>query len=243
MNSEASNLSSQTKSGPLHRVLRAGQWAIAASLGLVGYVTVYSLALELGAPGAPVALFWASFATFVIALGFLLPPVFFRLPKPGKAIAYLAFAFALLFYLYVGTAVSAAWERTPAGAKEAELRRSEEAAAAVAEDEREAAEAADRLRQARANAAAQLQQRLQNCISAWSGGIPALTEDVKNSLENPHAFEHVETKVIGPTPDGDNVEMTFRGQNAFGAIRTGWVRAQIDPDSCKLISRGPLYDE
>jgi len=243
MDSESDELESPPKPGILRRALRLIQWVAAVFLSLMGLILVLATLRELGAPGAPVSLFWVSVAALTIALLALFPPIFFRLPKRGGAAAYLAFVFALIFFGYEGESVSSAWEKTPQGAKEAEIRKNEEVAAAVAEDEQKAADAAEQLRQSRAKAIADVNESLNGCVSTWSGGIPALTDDVKNSLENPHAFEHVETKILGPTPDGYNVEMTFRGQNAFGAIRTGWVRAEIDPSNCALKSRGPLVDD
>ena len=64
-------------------------------------------------------------------------------------------------------------------------------------------------------------------FSAWDGSHIALKSAVKNSINDPKSFEHVETRYVD-NEDTITVTMKFRGANAFGAIVLDEVTAVFD---------------
>ncbi len=77
------------------------------------------------------------------------------------------------------------------------------------------------------------------CFSAWSGSHINFARIVKEALNNPSSFEHVDTKYID---NGDtlNLIMTYRGSNTFGAIITSRIRAESNTLTCKVEKIVPL---
>ena len=227
------------------RIGQIWQWAVGGFLLLIALLAAFTDD-ALASPGAPVEGYYASVAALALIGTLLLPPIFFRLPKVGRAGAYLGVLFAIGFWGTMLGQVNAAYEKTPEGAKIAAERRAEwerEREQDRQDAERAAEAEADQKRQA-ASAQRELQmaadmdereEKLNDCISFWSGGIPDLIEEVKADLHNPDAFVHVETHFI-PIPE-NNTTMVFRSENGFGAIRTGRVTATINPDNCTVISR------
>ena len=66
-------------------------------------------------------------------------------------------------------------------------------------------------------------------FSAWDGSHYNLERYIKNSMHNPDSYEHVETKYI----DKDTyivVITKFRGTNAFGAVVTNSMAAEVGLD-------------
>jgi hypothetical protein len=66
-------------------------------------------------------------------------------------------------------------------------------------------------------------------FSAWDGSISALVKSVKNQMNDPDSFKHVETTY----QDMDNLKgfkarMVFRGTNAFGGVITNAANATFD---------------
>jgi hypothetical protein len=64
-------------------------------------------------------------------------------------------------------------------------------------------------------------------FSAWDGSHVNLTTAIKNSMNDPGSYEHVETRY---TDFGSHliVKTTFRGNNAFGGKILNQVTAKID---------------
>ena len=228
-------------------LFRIIQWLVTAFAGLVALVVLTSTD-KLSLAGAPVVLFGLSLATFVGLAILHSPPVFFRLPTKAKVAAYVGVFVGIMVSGSYMEQMQGVYERTPQGAKEAELQRQVEAKSAVDEakmaaenaKKSEAQQALNQVAQAKADKLEEL-AKVKKCLS-WTGHYSPLEEDVKGRLHNPHAFEHVSTEAIGPTPDGDNVEMTFRAENGFGALREGWIRAKVNPDTCELQSAGSLNE-
>lgn len=212
------------------------QWAVACFFCLIALALLIDLR-KLGLPDAPVIMFWstvAAMATLAVLHG---PPVFFRLPRKGRLGAYAGIlASFVLFGTYVQR-MEPVWSKTPEGAQEMAER--------AAADTKAAAEAAERQKTAHLQAdmerlKAELKEtmtKLESCFS-WGHRLSALEDPVKEALHNPAAFEHVKTELIMPDTADDNVEMTFRAENAFGAIRTATVRAQLVADSCEVQNIG-----
>ena len=68
---------------------------------------------------------------------------------------------------------------------------------------------------------------IEGLFSTWDGSLPSLKEQVKDNLQNPDSFEHVDTQ-YRDDGDGLTVKMKYRGENGFGAIRTQTVTAKVD---------------
>jgi hypothetical protein len=72
-----------------------------------------------------------------------------------------------------------------------------------------------------------------NCFSSWNGSCRELVSYVKERMNNPKSFEHVETKYY-TSNDYAVVIMTYRGTNAFGAVVTGNIKAKVSFD-CEVL--------
>jgi len=70
-------------------------------------------------------------------------------------------------------------------------------------------------------------------FSAWDGSHRALTKYVKEQMNDPDSFEHVETK-YWDMKDHLIVSMTFRGKNAFGGTVKNIVKAKVSLDGKQL---------
>lgn len=233
----------ETETVPVRRkpniVLRVIQWIVAGFFGLLALALTMEIR-KLGIPDAPVILFWSAMA---VAIGLAVahsPAVFFRLPGKAKVAPYLAL---LVWFVVFGTyamQMQSAYERTPEGAREAAARK-EQAAQDLVRDAQEAREAGEKARAEESLAEAaevqkqleQLTEKLEGCFS-WGHQLSDLSEQVKGSLHNPKSFEHVSTELIVPDADRNNVVMTFRAENGFGAIRTAQVRAQLFAEDCTI---------
>lgn len=70
-------------------------------------------------------------------------------------------------------------------------------------------------------------ERLENQFSAWDGSHRGLTNYIKNAMNDPGSYEHVET-VYWDRKDHLIVKTTFRGKNAFGGVVKNSVKAKVD---------------
>ena len=194
--------------------------------------------------GAPTILFWVTIGAFLVLALINAPPVFFRIPKHRSWARLALIPLIVMFFVYTNV-MGGFYERTPQGIEEAQL--AEQEALAEAEGQRQAAivraaqesyNAQNPVEDASSHTGSR-HSSVEDCVG-WRGQIPALVEATRSSLHNPRAFEHVETVVMaGP---GYNARMTFRAENGFGAIRTTSRGAEIDPNSCSVISLGPVSD-
>lgn len=73
------------------------------------------------------------------------------------------------------------------------------------------------------------------CLSSWDHSHRELVKLVKQNMNNPKSFEHVETR-YGVTGDYAGIVMVYRDTNAFGAIVTNSIKAKVSLDDCSLIS-------
>lgn len=69
--------------------------------------------------------------------------------------------------------------------------------------------------------------RIKSQFSAWDGSHRALVSAVKEQMNDPGSFEHVETRYVDKS-DHLLVIMRFRGRNGFGGVVTQTVSAKID---------------
>jgi hypothetical protein len=225
----------------LRRVLDAWQISVTIILVLLvlGFLTSAS---KLNVPGFPTALFWTTVgAGLLLGLG-QLSPVFWRLPRRAVGVLYLAtLGFLVLWVVTIGD-IQEAWEHTPEGTAEARANADAERLDAKFETERKQEEAEAQKQQQAAQQAKGEQDKLESCFSTFGHHLYDFENAVKNALNNPHSYEHVETVAMPTDADGYNATLTFRGQNGFGAIRTETIRAVIDPDTCKATKIEPEPD-
>lgn len=83
-------------------------------------------------------------------------------------------------------------------------------------------------------------EKIEKQFSAWDGSHRGLTKLIKQSMNDPDSYDHVET---GYWDKGDHliVKTTFRGKNAFGGVVKNWVMAKVDFNGnvIEVISQGP----
>jgi len=100
---------------------------------------------------------------------------------------------------------------------------------AAREAAEERARAAERAEEERAEA--EERRKGFHCLSAWNGSHPRFVAGVKERLNDPRSFEHVETRVTPVNPDGQHViEMEFRARNGFGALVLNTAYGTYSPD-------------
>jgi len=77
-------------------------------------------------------------------------------------------------------------------------------------------------------------------FSSWDGSHRGLTKVIKESMNDPKSYEHVET-VYWDKGDRLIVQTTFRGKNGFGGVVKNRVKAETDLDGnvLKIIAQGP----
>lgn len=70
-------------------------------------------------------------------------------------------------------------------------------------------------------------EKISKAFSAWDGSNKNLVASVKEVMNDPESFEHVETRY---REQGDSLFliMTFRGKNAFGGVITNTVTCFSD---------------
>ncbi len=75
--------------------------------------------------------------------------------------------------------------------------------------------------------AATRKESLKSQFSAWDGSHIKLEQFIKNSMNDPDSYKHVET-VYWDMGDYLVVRTTFRGKNAFGGVVKNAVKARVD---------------
>lgn len=70
-------------------------------------------------------------------------------------------------------------------------------------------------------------EEIENLLSSWNGSLPALVDLVKQSLNDPDSFKHIETGYINK---GSYIEMRmiYSAKNAYNATIKGVIRAKVD---------------
>lgn len=64
-------------------------------------------------------------------------------------------------------------------------------------------------------------------FSAWDGSHPQLESMIKEAMNDPDSYEHVET-VYWDLQDHLVIRTTYSGKNAFGGRVKNWVKAKVD---------------
>jgi len=83
-------------------------------------------------------------------------------------------------------------------------------------------------------------EQIEKYFSAWDGSHLGLTKLIKDSMNDPDSYKHVET-VYGDKGDYLIVETTYRGTNVFGGVVTNRVMAKVDLNGnvIEVLSQGP----
>ncbi len=76
-------------------------------------------------------------------------------------------------------------------------------------------------------------ERIKDCFSAWDGSHKNLEKWVKDNMNDPDSYEHIETRYQdnGATI---TIYLKFRGKNAFGGKVVNMAVATTD-DNCNII--------
>jgi len=77
--------------------------------------------------------------------------------------------------------------------------------------------------------AEEIKKEIEKQFSAWDGSHIKLSRLIKESMNDPDSYEHVETK-YGNMDDHLVVITTFRGKNAFGGVVKNTVKASVSLD-------------
>lgn len=76
---------------------------------------------------------------------------------------------------------------------------------------------------------AERKEKIEKQFSAWDGSHTNLTRVIKEAMNDPKSYKHVET-VYWDMGDCLVVQTTFRGTNAFGGVVKSIVKAQVSLD-------------
>ncbi len=72
-------------------------------------------------------------------------------------------------------------------------------------------------------------EMIEKQFSVWDGSHIKLTRLIKDSMNDPDSYEHVETKYLD-MKDYLIINTTFRGKNAFGGVVKNTVKAKVSLD-------------
>lgn len=65
-------------------------------------------------------------------------------------------------------------------------------------------------------------------FSPWDGSCRDLVQLVKDNMNDPDSFKHVETRYSNNEDDSVTIIMKYRGKNGFGGVVTEYVEAKVD---------------
>lgn len=84
----------------------------------------------------------------------------------------------------------------------------------------------------------QRREMIEDAFSAWDGSHIILTRFIKDNMNDPRSYEHVETR-YRDDDDYITVQVKFRGNNAFGAkvLSTIIARCSLDGQVLEIISQ------
>lgn len=71
-------------------------------------------------------------------------------------------------------------------------------------------------------------------LSGYDGSLRSLVVLIKENMNDPSSFEHVETRIGDYQPKDFAASMKYRGKNAFGAVITKYVDVRVSYDGTVL---------
>jgi hypothetical protein len=72
------------------------------------------------------------------------------------------------------------------------------------------------------------EQKVSELQSGYDGSIRSVVKYVKNSMNDPDSFEHVETRTGFYEKESFIVSMKYRGKNPFGGVITKYIDLKVD---------------
>lgn len=83
-------------------------------------------------------------------------------------------------------------------------------------------------------------EQIQDQFSVWDGSHRGVTKKIKDSMNDPNSFEHVETRYID-RGDFLIVTTTFRGKNAFGGVvkNSTMMKVDLNGNVIEVLSQSP----
>jgi hypothetical protein len=72
------------------------------------------------------------------------------------------------------------------------------------------------------------EERVSILQSGYDGSIRSVVKFVKNSMNDPDSFEHVETRTGFYEKENFIVSMKYRGKNPFGGVITKYIDVKVD---------------
>ncbi|MBP2833817.1 hypothetical protein J8281_16600 [Aquimarina sp. U1-2] len=75
-------------------------------------------------------------------------------------------------------------------------------------------------------------ETVEKCLEAACSIVP---DKIKASLHNPKSFEKVNCEYLGSKGNNFSIRITYRGENAYGAIRTEQAIATVEIETCDLV--------
>lgn len=72
------------------------------------------------------------------------------------------------------------------------------------------------------------EERVNDLQSGYDGSIRSVVKFVKNSMNDPESFEHVETRTGFYEKESFIVSMKYRGKNQFGGVITKYIDVKLD---------------
>lgn len=72
------------------------------------------------------------------------------------------------------------------------------------------------------------QEKAESFLSGWDGSYRPLIKLVKDRMNDPESFEHVETRTGDYGDSFFYMSMKYRGKNGFGGIITRYIDVKVD---------------
>lgn len=72
------------------------------------------------------------------------------------------------------------------------------------------------------------EEKVTSLQNGYDGSIPSVIKLVKDSMNDPDSFEHVETRTGFYEKDSFIVSMKYRGKNSFGGVITKFIDVKLD---------------
>lgn len=72
------------------------------------------------------------------------------------------------------------------------------------------------------------EEKVNELQNGYDGSFPSVVKFVKNSMNDPESFEHVESRTGFYEKESFIVSMKYRGKNPFGGVITKYIDVKLD---------------
>ncbi|MHA8077843.1 hypothetical protein [Aquirufa antheringensis] len=72
------------------------------------------------------------------------------------------------------------------------------------------------------------EEKVNELQNGYDGSFPSVVKFVKNSMNDPDSFEHVESRTGYYEKESFIVSMKYRGKNPFGGVITKYIDVKLD---------------